>query len=68
MKMLKPLLLVTALSVLIPAAARPVDPLIRCADCSCRTNCGAPCRGSNGVPSACGIQGHLCSASPVCLG
>jgi hypothetical protein len=63
---LRPLMLVAALSVLIPAAGRPVDPLIQCAHCSCRSNCGTPCREGNGTPSACGISGHRCTISPVC--
>ena len=66
-KVLRPLFLVTALSILIPAAGRPVDPLIQCSLCSCRSTCGTSCRQSNGTPSACGIGGHLCQISPVCF-
>ncbi|MFL6234225.1 MAG: hypothetical protein ACJ76N_13905 [Thermoanaerobaculia bacterium] len=67
-KTLRSLMLVTALGVLIPAAARPVDPLPQCGTtCSCRTKCGTPCRKSDGTPSACGISGNLCQISPVCF-
>ncbi len=64
---LRPLMLAAALAVLIPAAGRPVDPLIQCSLCSCRSNCGTPCREGNGTPSACGISGHPCQISPVCF-
>ena len=66
-KLSRSLFLVTSLAVLIPAAARPVNPLPQCSTvCSCRTNCGTPCRQSDGTPSACGLNRNLCTISPVC--
>ena len=66
-RLFRPLLLVTAISVLIRAAARPVDPLIPCGWCSCSSQCGTLCRKSDGTPSACGINGNTCRISPSCF-
>jgi len=66
-KALRSLGLVTALGILVPAASRSVDLLMQCSLCSCRTQCGTPCRKSDGTPSACGVQGNLCQISPVCF-
>jgi hypothetical protein len=67
MKLLRPVLLIAVLF-LIPAAARPVDPFIACSACSCRVQCGQPCRVGNGTFSACGLSGYWCQGMPVCYG
>jgi hypothetical protein len=65
-KILKTFGLAAALA-LTATGAEAVDPLIRCADCSCYVNCGTPCRKPDRTPSACGIGGTLCNASPICF-